>query len=197
VKTKKNTILLAGVASVALLSGCATVSETPVGTAYLVDASGEYVTNASGECWRTPYWTEARASEHCDPHLFARASEPAPEPEPEPAPPPAEPKPEPESGPSFMSYDVQRGDSLWKISGKSSVYGNPYQWPLIYRANVDRIRDADLIYPGQQLRIERDPASADVDDAVRHARTRGAWQVGPVERSDGRYLDQYGLSARQ
>lgn len=192
-KTKKNMIVLAGVVSAALLSGCATVSETPVGTAYLTDSSGEHVRSSAGDCWRTGYWTEELANETCDPQLFARAAEPAPEPEP--TPPPAEPAPAPE--PSFMSYNVERGDSLWKISGKSSVYGNPYQWPLIYRANADKIRDADLIYPGQELRIERNPAAADVDDAVRHARTRGAWQVGPVERSDVRYLDQYGVSPRR
>ncbi|MBK1674359.1 hypothetical protein CKO35_13845 [Ectothiorhodospira shaposhnikovii] len=96
-----------------------------------------------------------------------------------------------------MTYEVVRGDSLWKISGRSSVYGNPYQWPLIYRANVDQIRDADLIFPGQRLKIELRPSSADVDAAVHHARTRGAWAVGPVERSDLRYLDQYGLAPKR
>ncbi|MGD8483964.1 MAG: hypothetical protein PVF81_03795, partial [Thioalkalispiraceae bacterium] len=30
------------------------------------------------------------------------------------------------------SYEVVRGDNLWNISGKDSIYGNPYQWPLIY-----------------------------------------------------------------
>lgn len=88
------------------------------------------------------------------------------------------------------SYTVERGDSLWRISGKDSVYGNPYQWPLIYKANRDQIRDADLIFPGQNLSIERGMSAADIDAAVMHAKTRGAWSVGPVEASDRAYLAQ-------
>lgn len=86
------------------------------------------------------------------------------------------------------SYTVQRGDSLWRISGKSEIYGNPYQWPLIYKANRDKIRDADLIFPGQNLSIDRAASAADVDAAISHARTRGAWTLGVVEASDQAYL---------
>jgi len=86
------------------------------------------------------------------------------------------------------SYTVSRGDSLWAISGKSNVYGDPYQWPLIYRANQDQISDADLILPGQRLDIDQNVTSADVATAVRHARTRGEWSLGEVEDSDRAYL---------
>lgn len=86
------------------------------------------------------------------------------------------------------TYTVQRGDSLWHISGRGDVYGNPYQWPLIYKANTDKINDADLIYPGQNLTIDRSASSAEIDAAVRHARTRGAWSLGTVEESDRAYL---------
>lgn len=86
------------------------------------------------------------------------------------------------------SYTVVRGDSLWGISGRSEIYGNPYQWPLIYKANRNKIKDADLIYPGQQFDIERNASSADVDAAIEHARTRGAWSLGVVEDSDMAYL---------
>ena len=89
---------------------------------------------------------------------------------------------------SSMSYTVMTGDNLWNIAGSSSVYGNPYQWPLIYKANADKISDADLIYPGQVFTIERNPSAADVDAAVMHAKTRGAWSVGAVEESDKAYL---------
>lgn len=176
--TKKNSLWLTGLASAALLSGCASVSGTPVGTAYVVDSSNEYVRDAAGDCVRTGYWSRDRANEVCDPDLFATA--------------PAQPASE-----ASMMYEVQRGDSLWNISAKSSVYGNPYHWPLIYRANADQIRDADLIYPGQRLRIELRPSAADVDAAVRHARTRGAWSLGPVEATDLEYLRQYNLTPKR
>jgi nucleoid-associated protein YgaU len=88
------------------------------------------------------------------------------------------------------SYTVQTGDNLWDISGKDSIYGDPYQWPLIYKANRSQINDADLIYPGQDLSIDRSASAADVDAAIRHARTRGAWAIGVVEESDKAYLAQ-------
>jgi nucleoid-associated protein YgaU len=88
------------------------------------------------------------------------------------------------------NYIVQRGDNLWNISGKDSIYGDPYQWPLIYKANRGQIKDADLIYPGQDLSIDRAATSVDVDAAIRHARTRGAWAIGVVEESDKAYLAQ-------
>ena len=87
-----------------------------------------------------------------------------------------------------MNYEVSRGDNLWDISGKPSVYADPYQWPLIFKANSDQIKDADLIYPGQVLTVDSAPSSSDVSAAVRHARTRGSWSVGEVEESDQAYL---------
>lgn len=87
-------------------------------------------------------------------------------------------------------YTVMRGDSLWAISGKSEVYGNPYQWPLIYKANRDKIKDADLIYPGQEFDIDQSPSMTDVDAAVMHAKTRGAWSLGAAEDSDMAYLNK-------
>jgi nucleoid-associated protein YgaU len=46
---------------------------------------------------------------------------------------------------------VVKGDSLSKIA--SGQYGNAQKWRRIYEANRDLIKDPDLIYPGQQLRI--------------------------------------------
>ena len=88
------------------------------------------------------------------------------------------------------SYTVVPGDSLWAISAKSAVYGNPYQWPLIYKANRGQIEDADLIHPGQELDIQRDASTADIDAAINHARTRGAWSLGVTEESDMAYLNR-------
>ena len=83
-------------------------------------------------------------------------------------------------------HEVVKGDNLWNISG--TAYGNPYQWPLIYKTNQDKIKDADLIYPGQVFDIDQNASAADVDAAVHHAKTRGAWSLGTVEASDKAYL---------
>jgi len=88
------------------------------------------------------------------------------------------------------SYEVVSGDNLWAISGKDSIYGNPYQWPLIYKANSDQIKDADLIYPGQSLAIDTNPSDSDTAAAIQHAKTRGSWSIGVVEDSDKAYLGQ-------
>lgn len=87
-----------------------------------------------------------------------------------------------------IDYTVTRGDSLWSIAGQSATYGNPYAWPLIYKANKSQIKDADLIFPGQVFAIDTAVAGADMDAAVQHAKTRGAWSVGSVESSDRSYL---------
>jgi LysM repeat protein len=88
------------------------------------------------------------------------------------------------------SYTVISGDNLWNISGQSAVYGNPYQWPLIYKANSDQIKDADLIFPGQQFSIPNNATAGEIDAAVEHAKNRGAWTIGAVEESDQNYLAQ-------
>ncbi len=93
-----------------------------------------------------------------------------------------------EMAPTMDMYTVNPGDSLWAISGKGEIYGNPYQWPLIYKANRSKIKDADLIYPGQQFDIDRSASEMDINAAIEHARTRGAWSLGVVEDSDMAYL---------
>jgi nucleoid-associated protein YgaU len=95
-----------------------------------------------------------------------------------------------EADKGVTSYTVVGGDSLWGISSMDSIYADPYQWPLIYKANSGAIKDADLIYPGQVFSIDRGASAADVDAAINHAKTRGAWSVGTVEASDEAYLAQ-------
>ena len=48
-------------------------------------------------------------------------------------------------------YSIQKGDTLWAIS--SEFYGNGSKYPLIVEANLEVIKDADKIYPGQSIRI--------------------------------------------
>jgi nucleoid-associated protein YgaU len=44
---------------------------------------------------------------------------------------------------------VSRGDSLWRIS--RITYGDGTRYAVVYQANRDRIRDPNLIHPGQIL----------------------------------------------
>lgn len=86
------------------------------------------------------------------------------------------------------SWTVVAGNHLWGIAGEWEVFNLPEKWPLLYKANIDRIDDADLIFPGQVLAIPRDSGLGEIDSAIRHAKTRGAWAIGSVEISDSEYL---------
>lgn len=44
-------------------------------------------------------------------------------------------------------------DCLWNIAGKMEIYGDPFQWPKIWQANTDKVRNPDIIFPGQVLMI--------------------------------------------
>jgi nucleoid-associated protein YgaU len=48
-------------------------------------------------------------------------------------------------------YTIQSGDSLSKIA--KQFYGNANDWQRIYQANKDKIKDPDMIYPGQKIII--------------------------------------------
>lgn len=46
-----------------------------------------------------------------------------------------------------IEYTVVKGDCLWNIAKR--YYNNPFLWQKIYLANKDKIKNPDLIYPGQ------------------------------------------------
>ena len=50
-------------------------------------------------------------------------------------------------------YTIQRGDTLSKIALR--YYGNAMKYPVIFEANREVIKDPDLIYPGQTIRIPK------------------------------------------
>jgi len=50
-------------------------------------------------------------------------------------------------------------DCLWNIAKKPKIYDNPFLWPKIWQGNRDQIKNPDLIYPGQKLKI---PPKADL-----------------------------------
>lgn len=83
---------------------------------------------------------------------------------------------------------VAHGDSLWSIAAQPVVYGNPYAWPLIYKANAGKIHDPDLIFPGEELKINQSASAASIDAAIAHAKQRGSWKLGQATRSDLKYL---------
>lgn len=59
-------------------------------------------------------------------------------------------------------------DCLWNIAGKQDIYSDPFMWPKIWQANTDQIRNPDLIYPGQVLRIP--PPGPKSDEELRAER---------------------------
>jgi len=44
-------------------------------------------------------------------------------------------------------------DCLWNIAGRPEILGDPNQWPKIWQANRDEIRNPDIIFPGQILEL--------------------------------------------
>ena len=49
------------------------------------------------------------------------------------------------------TYTVVKGDCLWNIAKK--YLGSGSKWREIYNLNKDKIKNANLIYPGQVLKM--------------------------------------------
>jgi GH43 family beta-xylosidase len=62
-------------------------------------------------------------------------------------------------------YVVKPHDCLWIIAGKQSIYGDPFEWPMLFKANRDLIKDPDLIYAKQTLKVEEGLTPAEVKRA--------------------------------
>lgn len=44
-------------------------------------------------------------------------------------------------------------DCLWNIAGRQEIYADPFQWPKIWQANTDKIKNPDVIQPGWNLTV--------------------------------------------
>jgi hypothetical protein len=60
-------------------------------------------------------------------------------------------------------YLVESRDCLWSIAKKPKVYGDPFEWPALFKTNRDQIKDPDLIYPRQDLRVEMGLSAGEKD----------------------------------
>jgi nucleoid-associated protein YgaU len=79
--------------------------------------------------------------------------------------------------PPVISYSVVRGDCLWNIAKKKDHYGNGFAWPVIYKANRDKIKNPDLIYPEQVFSIP--PLTQDEKD--KYEKLRANYKPAPVQ----------------
>jgi nucleoid-associated protein YgaU len=55
------------------------------------------------------------------------------------------------ASPAVREYTIKSGDSLSKIA--KQYYGNAADWDKIYKANKDKIKDPNTIFPGQKIVI--------------------------------------------
>ena len=75
-----------------------------------------------------------------------------------------------EEVPVIDHHVVKKGECLWWIAEYEDIYNDPFMWPLIYDANKDKIKNPDLIYPGQEFSIPRAGYSMEeVQDARKSA----------------------------
>jgi cell division protein FtsL len=57
-------------------------------------------------------------------------------------------------------------DCLWNIAKKPKIYDNAFLWPKIWQGNRDQIKNPDVIYKGQKLKI---PEKGDLTKAENNA----------------------------
>jgi competence protein ComGC len=79
--------------------------------------------------------------------------------------------------PQEWNYTVVRGDCLWNIAKKKDYYGNGFAWPKIYKANRDKIKNPDLIYPKQTFTIPK----LTEEEKAKYDKMRTNYKPAPVQ----------------
>lgn len=78
--------------------------------------------------------------------------------------------------PQNATYTVgtwrENRDCLWNIAKKPEIYSDAFAWPKIWRANMDQIKNPDVIHPGMQLSIVKTEVTPEDRDATGYRRAR-------------------------
>ena len=85
-------------------------------------------------------------------------------------------------------YTVVEGDNLSRIAEQNAVYGDGRLWPLIFKANSDKLSDPGKVQPGMVLVIPRNLSQAQMDAASRYATTRSRAPADRARELDLDYL---------
>ncbi len=80
-------------------------------------------------------------------------------------------------------YTVVKGDCLWSIAKK--FYGDGSKYGMIYNANKDKIKNPNLIYPGQVLLI---PIVGTVSNAIKNTSNKKSTSNNPIAKVDGNII---------
>ncbi len=88
------------------------------------------------------------------------------------------------------TYTVVKGNTLWGIAAMPRIYDNSLEWPLIYKANLAKVYDLDLIFPDQIFAVNHQAISLQIKAAIYHAKHRGAWKLGQLTHTDLLYFKE-------